>query len=90
MKTVLQAPHLNQLIPNVLISRTQVRSVRTGVSLGLPDTLLSLETGVAPHVGTTVSAGNVEESDTLELGSISQLERLSITLNITWSTVSWG
>ena len=60
------------------------------MSLGLPDTLLSLETGVAPHVGTAVSAGNVEESDTLELGSISQLERLSITLNITWSTVSWG
>ena len=57
------------------------------MSLGLPDALLGLEAGVAPHVGAAVGAGDVEESDTLELGPISQLERLSITLNIKRATV---
>ena len=57
------------------------------MSLGLPDALLGLEAGVAPHVGAAVCAGDVEESDTLELGPISQLERLSITLNIKRATV---
>ena len=57
------------------------------MSLGLPDALLGLEAGVAPHVGAAVRAGDVEESDTLELGAISQLERLSITLNIKRATV---
>ena len=60
------------------------------MSLGLLDTFLSLQTGDPPHVGPAVGAGDVEEGDTLELRPISQLERLSITLNITWSTVIKG
>ena len=60
------------------------------MSLGLPNTLLGLEAGVSPHVGPAMSAGDVEEGDTLQLRPISQLERLSITLNITWSTVIKG
>ena len=55
------------LISNILISPCQVRPcpVWRRVSLGLLNTLLGLEAGVPPHVGPTVSAGDVEEGDTL-------------------------
>ena len=52
------------------------------MSLGLPQTLAGLQPGVPPHVGPSVSAGDVEQSDTLELGTIRQLEWLPITLHI--------
>ena len=57
------------------------------MSLGFPQTLAGLQPRVAPHVGAAVRAGDVEQGDTLELGPISQLERLSITLNIKRATV---
>ena len=52
------------------------------MAAGFAQTLAGLEPGVPPHVGPAVSAGDVEQGDTLELWSISQLERLSITLNM--------
>ena len=52
------------------------------MSPGFPQTLAGLQPGVAPHVGAAVRAGDVEQGDTLELWPISQLEWLSITLNI--------
>ena len=51
------------------------------MSLWFPQTLAGLQSGVAPHVGAAVRAGDVEQGDTLELGPICQLERLSINLN---------
>ena len=52
------------------------------MSLGLPDALLGLEAGVAPHVGAAVRAGDVEQGDTLELGPLSQLEWSPVTLEM--------
>ena len=52
------------------------------MAAGFAQTLAGLEPGVPPHVGPPVGAGDVEQGDTLELWSISQLERLSITLNM--------
>ena len=51
------------------------------MSLWFPQTLAGLQSGVAPHVCPAVGAGDVEQGDTLELGPICQLERLSINLN---------
>ena len=52
------------------------------MAAGFAQTLAGLEPGVPPHVGPAVSAGDVEQGDTLELGPICQLEWLSINLNI--------
>ena len=48
--------------------------------LGLLPLLPGLDRGVAPHVGPAVCAGDVEESDALELGALRQHKGLSVTL----------
>ena len=52
------------------------------MSPGFPQTLAGLQSGVrgAPHVGAAVRAGDVEQGDTLELGTSRQLEWLPVTL----------
>ena len=58
-----------------LICPAQVRPVlvQDAVSpLGLLPLLSGFDCGVAPHVGPAVSAGDVEESDALELGALCQ------------------
>ena len=52
------------------------------MAAGFAQTLAGLEPGVAPHVGAAVSAGDVEQGDTLELGPLSQLEWCPVTLEM--------
>ena len=69
-----------------LIGAAQVGSVLvqdTVGPLGLLPVLPGLDAGVAPHVGAAVRAGDVEERDPLELGTLRQRQGLPVTL-------SWG